>query len=396
MVLVRKIITPAGEKRGFGMIGSRTRILSLAFIVLCITLTQTEPVAAANASRLVPGPPGTPSGQPLELPAGSGVTTFSFNNRSAGLAPGTVAGDAFDLAVGYVAGWLQDPVDVVLELELVDLPGTRLAEADNNNYSESFNSVRAAMILDQQAHVGVGDITDDLPAFSQLNVQLPTVGTTWSLGGSMEMTRANAKALGLLGPSTSTDSTIRFDSGTTFDYDPTDGIDPGAFDFVGIAVHEIGHTLGFDSEVDKADLFWSTSGVALSLSPMDMFRLLPGQTDLSFKTATRILTTGDDPGFETQVSYQGLGIEAELSTAAGGGNTGGASHWADAMGLGIMDPTFAAGEAGVPTFTDWRVFDLIGWDAVQPMVLATPVPAAVWLFGSGLALLGFTGKRRRS
>ncbi len=106
------------------------------------------------------------------------------------------------------------------------------------------------------------------------------------------------------------------------------------------------------------------------------------------------MTTGDDPSglYGTQVSYQGLGIEAELSTA-GAGSAAGASHWADAMGLGIMDPTFAAGEAGVPTFTDWRVFDLIGWDAVQPSSVV-PVPAAVWLFGSGLALLGFTGKRR--
>ncbi len=360
---------------------------------LCALLMQQDPVLAASDSYwLDPGPPGTPSGPPLPPPSASGVTTFSFNNRGPGMEVGTTAGNAFDIAVGYVAAWLQDPVDVVLELEFTNLPGNSLAEADNVYHNESFNSARAAMILDQRAHLGhQNDITEDLPAFSQLNVQLPTMAGTWFLGGSMEMTRANAKALDLLGPSTTTDSVIRFDSGTTFDYNPFDGIDAGAYDFIGIAVHELGHVLGFDSEVDKADEFWGT-GAALSLSPMDMFRLAPGQGVIDFKNATRILTTGDDPGFETQVSYQGLGIEAELSVA--GASSHQASHWKDALGLGIMDPTFALGEAGVPTFTDWRVFDLIGWDAVQPTVLATPVPAAVWLFGSGLALLGFTGKRR--
>jgi len=56
------------------------------------------------------------------------------------------------------------------------------------------------------------------------------------------ITSANAKALGLIeGDSNGIDAQITFNSDITFDFDPTDGITDGAFDFVGIATHELGH-----------------------------------------------------------------------------------------------------------------------------------------------------------
>ena len=44
-------------------------------------------------------------------------------------------------------------------------------------------------------------------------------------------------------------------------------------DFVAVVIHELGHALGFDSGEDEVD-----AGVKqVQLSPIDMFRLAPGQ-----------------------------------------------------------------------------------------------------------------------
>ena len=74
---------------------------------------------------------------------------------------------------------------------------------------------------------------------------------------SLNVNTANAKAMGIdlvgLGIMTAddADANITFSSDFDFDYDATDGID--GYDFVGIAIHEIGHALGFVSGVDSYD-----------------------------------------------------------------------------------------------------------------------------------------------
>ena len=94
---------------------------------------------------------------------------------------------------------------------------------------------------------------------------------------SIIMTKANAKALGLrLATDPDTDGTIRFSSSYAWDFDPSDGITAGSRDFVGVAVHEIGHALGFFSGVDELDTqstgTFRDDDYFRSVYPLDLYR----------------------------------------------------------------------------------------------------------------------------
>jgi hypothetical protein len=161
------------------------------------------------------------------------------------------------------------------------------------------------------------------------------------------------------------DAEITFSTGflPNFDFDPTDGITPGRLDFFAIVVHEIGHALGFTSNVDLYD-FYVDQGVAISSGPtvLDLFRILPSQGG-NFTFATRILTHGGE--VPAQTFYDGV-IERRLSTGSFNGDGRQASHWrADEISgstIGIMDPTISSGQLGKLTNSDVRAFGLIGWD----------------------------------
>jgi hypothetical protein len=135
---------------------------------------------------------------------------------------------------------------------------------------------------------------------------------------------------------------IGFNSAFDFDFDSSDGIDADKFDFYGVALHEIGHALGFTSSVGTKELS-PLSQVAVSL--LDIFRLRPGTTINSFSMAPRVLSSGGE-----QVFFAG---GAELALSSGrpdvtGGDERQASHWKDDLltqqYLGIMDPTARRGQ----------------------------------------------------
>ena len=177
---------------------------------------------------------------------------------------------------------------------------------------------------------------------------------------TIRMTSANAKALGLVAGNTSADASISFSNQFSWDFNRNDGITAGAFDFVGIAAHEIGHSLGFISGVDILD--GNSSGTFYNdnqftyVNPLDLFRY-----SIDSKNAKAIDWTAD-----TRDKYFSLdgGVTkiASFSTGETKGDGSQASHWKDNLGLGIMDPTSAPGELLQITENDKRAFDVIGWN----------------------------------
>lgn len=162
---------------------------------------------------------------------------------------------------------------------------------------------------------------------------------------------------------------IGFNSAFRFDFDPSDGIQPGTFDFDAIAVHEIGHVLGFLSNTGVREL---SPSEPLSLSVWDLFRFRPGVTLQSFTTAERILSSGG------QQNYFAGGPELGLSTGRPnrtGGDMQQASHWkADELTghyIGVMDPTIAAGRRFTITANDLMALDSFGYQ-----LASSPPPTA--------------------
>jgi hypothetical protein len=152
---------------------------------------------------------------------------------------------------------------------------------------------------------------------------------------------------------------IGFNSNVSFDFDPSDGVDAGKYDFEGMVMHEIGHVLGFVSAVGQCEI---DPDCDLALTVWDLFRLRPGATMGSLPTADRILSTGG-----AQVFFEG-NAELQLSTGVplDGGQDGlQPSHWRDdsALGqrIGLMDPSVMPGVRATLTFNDLAALDLFGY-----------------------------------
>jgi hypothetical protein len=240
------------------------------------------------------------------------------------------------------------------------------------------------------------------------------------------------KAVGIYnGPANQRDGNVTFSTNFTFDFDPTDGIQTGKMDFIGVAIHEIGHALGFVSGVDLYDAYGYPNGAGGSLgydlndtsvfSALDMFRfsndpnnVAPGSgpvRDLTVKTASYFSIDGG----LTQVGGNSL-----FSTGAYNGDGRQASHFKDtpsAQGgcdgynqLGILDPTFCLGEMGVVKGLDLAAYDAMGWNLdfdvlgnldynrntaqIYVQALGVPEPASWAMMIGGFGLMGAAMRRR--
>lgn len=190
---------------------------------------------------------------------------------------------------------------------------------------------------------------------------------------------------------------VGFNSNYSFDFNPNDGVDSDKTDFDAVAVHELGHALGFTSQVGSPNAQLTLGGVLTDVKLMsvwDLFRMRPGTTMATFASAQRLLNSGTGNN-DIHAHFAG-GAELELSTGGTDGKSGDgkqASHWRDdsyrggyaTPWIGIMDPNIMRGTRKTLTANDVKAVNIFGY---QTSASAPPPPPQTLSLNSGVTQTG--------
>ncbi|NJP21413.1 MAG: hypothetical protein HC763_23135 [Hydrococcus sp. CRU_1_1] len=328
----------------------------------------------------------------IESHAAARAVTFNFS-----YAPGTSLEQmvGMEMAGGIWSSHLSDNVSVNIYTQTDDsLPTNAIGGALPGISAErSYDTFRSGMYRDRTS-------TDDRSAYANLqndddgyNVMIN--GRTQEENEQINLTRANAKALGMLDDS-GLDGVILISNlkdkpvGWNYNYQDS-SVANDKLDYLSTGMHEIAHVLGFVSGVDGPGLLNSNSGDDdddddddgdeeggnLYITPLDMFRYssrsqTSGIIDLSIGGDAYL---SFDRG-KTRIADFATGKDLTL-----GGDGYQASHWKQQDNpLGVMDPLLRLGQRRNISLLDRRTMDALGWNLQES--------------GIGLATLELQAKQR--
>ena len=283
----------------------------------------------------------------------------------------------FEMAGEIWSSYLTDDVTLRIHVESTNelpdevigaaLPGKKKKEKYDKIYDALANDITSSN--DQTAFA---NLPSDDKEFSVL-----VNGQELDETKEFRVNNANAKALGLL-----KDDRDKLDgyivvndlSGNStvgWDYDAlrSDGIGGNEIDFLSVAMHEVGHVLGFVSGIDDSD--WlkvltksqeekkEIKGKDFKFaSPLDLYRY----SDSSADSGNIDLSLGGNPFFSIDGGNTKLGSFANGQYTDFGGDGYQASHWEQFSSQGIMDPVLPVGLRKDISNLDLTSMDVIGWN----------------------------------
>jgi hypothetical protein len=236
-------------------------------------------------------------------------------------------------AVSFFQNTFYDPVTVNIAIGYGEVEGQTLdpsalgsSIAYFNNYS--YSQIRSALAADSTSAA-------DASSFASLPLNNPNAGNYW-------MTTAQAKAVGLQGVSSHLDGYVGFTNSPILDFDSSNGVSPGQYDFLGVIVHEITEVMG------RQLMTGATFGGSPGYSVMDL---------LHFSAPGVHSFVGAQSGyFSVDNGVSNLG---NLNTNARGDY----GDWASSVGNDAMLAFSHSGVVNGISVNDLKLMDVIGWDA---------------------------------
>ncbi|HEU5130926.1 MAG TPA: NF038122 family metalloprotease, partial [Pyrinomonadaceae bacterium] len=297
------------------------------------------------------------------------------------------AKNAFIIAANRWEAVIANPITVVIDVDFgPTFFGQPYGNADILGQTGTASAIGPYSDLRQRLINGAStnaetQLYNALPA-TQVPIETDGVVTNVT---NVRVVRPNARALGIVPDITNpdpiplgqADAGIGFNSAFSFDFNPDDGITNGLTDFDSVAVHEIGHALGFVSNTGGL-----TAGTTLTI--WDLFRFRPSTATLaSFATAPRVMSVGGSQIYFNNQLNTFATFELGLSTggptpSSGIGDGRQSSHWRDddltptKQYIGIMDPTLDDGVRRMISENDLQALDMFGYRLGGPPLVRPP------------------------
>jgi hypothetical protein len=292
---------------------------------------------------------------------------------------------AFEMAGKIWASYLTDNVTINIAVDVQkDFAGNTIAGAIARSNDYLFSTYANALKNDadptttDQSVVGTQTFNRSTFEARYDAIVSNQLVNSQKMGWQLSINSANAKSVGSVGRGIDTKASNVLDgyivmrdlTGTntswSYNFNRQNTVPAKSVDFIGVAVHEIGHVLGFQSSIDRpcaGDLSSLEYSLGLNervneASPLDLFRY-SNKSRVGSKTNIDLSVGGDQ--------YFGLGTNGANFVGrfdsgvdkTKGGNGFQASHWQSG---GIMDAEIQRGQTAAITGLDLIAFDAIGWD----------------------------------
>ncbi len=261
------------------------------------------------------------------------------------------ATEALDSVAAYLERTFDDTITFEVEIAFSPMGGNVLGWCSSSFTLVTWNNLRNGLVNDTDSD---DTVQVWLPSGSTIPVRYVYGSSTVTDEDRCYVTYANYKAA--IGTISGVAAHIEFNTNFSWDYDPSDGLSGTCFQSV--AVHEMGHCLGFTSGTDRTN----------DIETLDIYRFQRSDdggdynpdTYAEFQTTARLVdqdygTADDDVNSDIIID------EYRMSD----GSPWQSSHFSQDNVYALMQPAIGSGQTYYPYFykiPDRLMFDAIGWD----------------------------------